>query len=188
MSILMSRNSNETPLVQSELNKAVDSTSTQPAMSVRPVPKLASSTPSLENQTFSTRDHGPKPGPQRTVFYVDENPKALRLLTFVLEGCGYKVVTASIFADVLMGTRQTSCDLILLACRRPQTICSNLVLEIKRLLPGVPVVLISAYTLLTPVELIHVNAHVGKGASLDDLLLKIHALIHKTTFLKGAPR
>ncbi len=31
---------------------------------------------------------------QRTVFYVDDNPKALRMLTSVLEGCGYKMVTA----------------------------------------------------------------------------------------------
>ena len=27
---------------------------------------------------------------QRTVFYVDDNPKALRMLTFALERSGYK--------------------------------------------------------------------------------------------------
>lgn len=188
MSTLMSRSLYETPLAQRELIEAVDATGGQLATSVKPVPKLASSTARLDDQRFSTRDPGPKSGPQRTVFYVDENPKALRLLTFVLEGCGYKVVTASNFAEVVVGRRQTSCDLVLLACRRPQTISSTLVLEIKQLLPGVPIVLISAYTLLTPVELIHVNAHVGKGASLDDLLLKIHALIRKATLLKEAPR
>jgi CheY-like chemotaxis protein len=184
----MSRSFYETPLAQREPIEAVDLTSGQPAVFVNPIPKLPSSTARLDDQKFSTRDHGPKLGPQRTVFYVDENPKALRLLTFVLEGCGYKVVTASNLAEVFVGTRQTSCNLALLACRRPQTICSNLLLAIKQHLPDVPIVLISAYTLLTPVELIHVSAHVGKGASLDDLLLKIQELTRKTKLQKGAPR
>ena len=133
-----------------------------------------------ENRKFS----GKGPGQNtllRTVFYVDENPKALRLLTFVLEGCGYKVATALNFDEALVGIKQTSCDLVLLACRRPQTICSELALEIKQLRPGTPVVLMSAYTLLTPVELIAVNAHVGKGATLDHLLFKIQALIRQAS-------
>ena len=135
----------------------------------------------LENRKFPGKDPSWKTRPQRTVFYVDENPKALRLLRFVLEGCGYKVVTACNSGEALVGMKQTSCDLVLLACPRPQTICSQLVLEIKQLRPGTPVVLISAYTLLTPVELITVNAHLGKDATLDDLLFKIQALIRQAS-------
>jgi hypothetical protein len=65
--------------------------------------------------------------------------------------------------------------------------CSKLVLEIKQLRPGIPIVLISGYTLLTPVQLIHVTAHVGKGATLDDLLIEIQTPIRKATLLKGTP-
>jgi len=35
-----------------------------------------------------------KTGNQRTVLYVDDNPKAVRMLKFVIEGSGYKVVAA----------------------------------------------------------------------------------------------
>jgi hypothetical protein len=132
MSTLMSRSLYETSLAQREVIEAVDATSGQPAIFVKPVPKLASSTARLDDRRLSTINHGQKPGLERTVFYVDENAKALRLLAFVLDGCGYKVVKASSFAEVLVWTRQTSYDLFLLACRRPQTICSNLVLEINQ--------------------------------------------------------
>jgi hypothetical protein len=36
--------------------------------------------------------------PQRTVFYVDDHPKALKMLTSVLEGCGYKVLLPALQA------------------------------------------------------------------------------------------
>jgi CheY-like chemotaxis protein len=140
-----------------------------------------SSIEQLKNRNFPVEDSGRKTRHQRTVFYVDENPKALRLLTFVLEGCGYKVVTACNSGAALVGMKQTSCDLILLTCRRSQQSGSELALELKQLSLGIPIVVLSGDTVLTPNELTHVNAHVGKGATLDHLLFEIQALIRQAT-------
>ena len=62
----------------------------------------------LENRKFPGKGLSRKTRPQRTVFYVDENPKALRLLTFVLEGCGYNVATARNSGEALGAVRATS--------------------------------------------------------------------------------
>ena len=43
---------------------------------------------------FHTGGGRSKTGNQRTVLYVDDNPKAVRMLKFVIEGSGYKVVAA----------------------------------------------------------------------------------------------
>jgi hypothetical protein len=43
---------------------------------------------------FHTGGRRWKTGNQRAVLYVDDNPKAARMLKFVIEGSGYKAVTA----------------------------------------------------------------------------------------------
>jgi CheY-like chemotaxis protein len=116
---------------------------------------------------------------QRTVFYVDDNPKALRILTFALEWAGYKVVTAC-NAEALERMKQTSSDLVLLAYRRPQMAGSKLTRDIKQLNPDVPIVLISGHTLLASEELTYVNAYVGGGATLDALLTQMRVLLTQT--------
>ena len=113
---------------------------------------------------------------QRTVFYVDDNPKALRILTFALEWAGYKVVTAC-NAEALERMKQTSSDLVLLAYRTPQMIGSKLTRDIKQLNPDIPIVLISGHTLVASEELTYVNAYVGGGATLDALLTQMRVLL-----------
>ena len=113
---------------------------------------------------------------QRTVLYMDDSPKALRMLTSILEGCGYKVVTACNAGDAFEQIEQTAFDLVLLAYRLPRMISLKLAREIKRLSPGTPVVLLSGYSLFAPEELTYVDAYVGKGATLDNLLTTIRSL------------
>jgi CheY-like chemotaxis protein len=110
-----------------------------------------------------------KTGNQRTVLYVDDNPKALRMLKFVIEGSGYKVVAARDAGEAL--------DLSLVNYRILKMMGSDPILAIKLFSPGTPIVLISGYALLPPQEFSHVDAHVGKGATLDILLDKIRALV-----------
>ena len=43
------------------------------------------------NRKLQTRGERWRTGNQRTVLYVDDNPKAVRMLKFVIEGSGYKV-------------------------------------------------------------------------------------------------
>ena len=113
---------------------------------------------------------------QRTVLYVDDNPKAQRVLTFALVWTGYKVVTVC-NGEALERMRQTSSDLVLLAYRIPQMIGSKLPREIKQINPKIPIILVSGHTLFPPEEMTYVNAYVGKGATLDDLLAQMKALL-----------
>ena len=117
---------------------------------------------------------------QPSIFYVDDNPRALRVLTSVLEGCGYKVIAAGTAREALESMEQNRFDLILLAYRLPRMIGFKVARDLKRRSPGTPVILISGHTLWEPEELTHVDAYVGKGASLDSLLTKIRALIVRT--------
>ena len=129
------------------------------------------------NRKFHTGGERWKTRNQRTVLYVDDNPKALRMLKLVIEGSGYKVVTARDAGEALEGMQRSGCDLVLVNYRMLKMIGSDPILAIKRCSPRTPVVLISGYALLRPQELSHVDAHVGKGATLDILLDKIRELV-----------
>src|SRR5271154_774937 len=107
-----------------------------------------------------------KTGNQRTVLYVDDNPKAVRMLKFVIEGSGYKVVEARDAGEALEGMQQSGCDLVLVNYRTLKMIGVDPILAIKRFSPDTPIVLISGYALLPPQELSRVDAHVGKDATL----------------------
>src|SRR5580658_3087586 len=102
---------------------------------------------------------------QRTVLYVDDNPKALRILTFALEWAGYKVITAC-NAEALERMKQTSSDLVLLAYRTPQMIGSELTRDIKQLKSYFPVLPFSGHPVFGAGELAYVNAYVGGGTTL----------------------
>ena len=115
---------------------------------------------------------------QRTVLYVDDNCKALRMLTSVLSRCGYEVVTACDARQALERMERGSFDLILLGYRLPRMIDFKL-LEIDRLSPGTPVIVVSGYNLLAPEELPYVSAYAGKDTTLDDLLTQIRMLIRQ---------
>ncbi|HWO32214.1 MAG TPA: response regulator [Candidatus Acidoferrum sp.] len=116
---------------------------------------------------------------QQTIFYVDDNPRALRMLTSVLRGCGYKVVAAGTTSEALASMEQFPLDLTLLAYRLLRMIGFKLAHDIKLRSPGTPVVLISGHTLREPEELTHVDAYVGRGATLDSLLTNIRVLIRR---------
>ena len=78
-----------------------------------------------------------------TVFYVDDNPKSSRLLTSVLEECGFRVITKNDPIEALALCQRTYFDLALLDYEMPLMSGSRLAEEIKFLAPDVPVVLIS---------------------------------------------
>ena len=130
----------------------------------------------LDQKPGRKREQARRRTSQRTVFYVDDNPKALRILTFALEWAGYKVETAC-NAEALERMKQTSSDLVLLAYRTPQMIGSKLTRDIKQLNPDIPILVFSGHTLLAPEELAYTNAYVGGGATLDALLAQMRVLL-----------
>ncbi|MGA7848660.1 MAG: response regulator [Terriglobales bacterium] len=112
-----------------------------------------------------------------TVFYVDDNPKSSRLLTSVLEECGFRVITKNDPIEALALCQRTYFDLALLDYEMPLMSGAKLAQEIKYLAPDVPVVLISGRTSLPASELAFVDAHFGFGTVLDDLLWTIRILV-----------
>ena len=116
-----------------------------------------------------------------TVFYVDDNPKSSRLLTSVLETCGFQVIAAHDPVEALGLCRRMSFDLALLDYDMPGMTGSQLAQEIKFLVPDAPIVLISGYAVLPPTELVFVDAHFGLGTCLDDLLWTMRTLAGVTT-------
>jgi CheY-like chemotaxis protein len=111
-----------------------------------------------------------------TVFYVDDNPKSSRLLTSVLEECGFRVITKNDPLEALALCRRTYFDLALLDYEMPRMSGAKLAQEIKYLVPDVPVILISGRSTLPPADLAFVDAHFGFGTALDDLLWMMRIL------------
>lgn len=128
---------------------------------------------------------------QGTVFYVDDNPKARRLLASVMRSCGFNVVSAGDPIEAVARAKASSFDLALLDYPMPGLSGGELAQKLKCLKPNLPVVLISGFSFLPPVELLFVDAHIGRGATLDELLETIRLLIQANhvlqTGLEGHP-
>ena len=108
---------------------------------------------------------------------MDDNSKALRLLTSVLSGCGYKVVTARDARQALERMQHCSFDLILLGLGYLPRMIDCKLSEIGRLSAGTPIIVVSGYNLLASEELPYVSAYVSQHTTLDDLLTQIRILI-----------
>jgi CheY-like chemotaxis protein len=111
------------------------------------------------------------------IFYVDDNPKSRRLLTSVIRSCGFEVITAGDPIEALSRIGKNSFDLFLLDYQMPHLTGSQLAHKLKRTKPDVPVVLISGLAALPPFELLSVDAHLGRGTTLDELLDTMRDLI-----------
>jgi CheY-like chemotaxis protein len=113
---------------------------------------------------------------RNTVLYVDDNPKSSRLLTSVLEECGFRVIAKNDPHEALALCKRTYFDVALLDYEMPEMSGAKLAQEIKFLVPDVSVVMISGKSFLPPSELVFVDAHFGFGTSLDDLLWTMRIL------------
>jgi two-component system cell cycle sensor histidine kinase/response regulator CckA len=111
------------------------------------------------------------------IFYVDDNPKSRRLLTSVISSSGFEVLSAGDPIEALSRIRKGCFDLFLLDYQMPHLTGSQLAQKLKRTKPDVPVVLISGLAALPPFELTSVDAHLGRGATLDELLDTMRDLI-----------
>lgn len=112
-----------------------------------------------------------------TVLYVDDNPKSSRLLSSVLEECGFRIIAKNDPTEALALCKRSYFDLALLDYEMPSMSGAKLAQEIKLLVPDVPVVLLSGHQSLPKSELTFVDAHFGFGTSLDDLLWTMRILV-----------
>jgi len=131
----------------------------------------------VQNQTMPSEPISSHP----TLLYVDDNPRSSRLLTGVLEECGFRVIARSDPNEALLLCRHTYFDLALLDYEMPLMNGAQVAREVKYLAPDVPVVLISGRAELPPAELEFVDAHFGFGTDLDDLLWSLRILSRSQT-------
>ncbi|MFZ0287291.1 MAG: response regulator [Terriglobales bacterium] len=123
-----------------------------------------------------------------TVFYVDDNAKSRRWLSTVLTECGFEMITAADPVEALRRCKKLSFDLALLDYQMPSLTGSQLAQHIKFLTPDIPVVLISGYPILPAPELAFVDAHFGRGTSLDDLVDTMRRLTDSKPPIRVSPR
>ena len=104
------------------------------------------------------------------VLYVDDNAKTRKLLSSFLEQSGYEVTATEDPFEAMEMVGNSSFHLALLDYQMPQLSGARLAEMLKSMSPDLPVVLISGLSFLPPEDSIWVDAHVGRGSTLDDLV------------------
>ena len=114
---------------------------------------------------------------QPTILYVDDNPKSRRLLTTILRDCGFAVVGAGNAFEALLAAHRQTFGLALVDYSMPELNGAQLSRRLKKIQPGLPVVILSGMVALPSYEMCQIDAHFGRGATLDDLLNAIRGLL-----------
>ncbi|MCU1299647.1 MAG: sensor protein [Acidobacteriaceae bacterium] len=121
------------------------------------------------------------------VLLVNDNPRPQRLLTSILEDRGFEVKTADGALEALELIRGNSFALALLDYQMPEMTSAQLAQEIRVMDPALPIILLSGLTFLPAGELIYVDAHIGHGSTIEDLMEMMRALMERESTLIGAP-
>jgi len=111
-----------------------------------------------------------------TLLCVNDNPKSRVFLAGVLEKYDFEVIPASGPAEALAILETVSCDLALLDYHMPVMTGAELAQEIRQLNPDLPIVLMAGVSTLPDSELAGVDAFIGHGSTLDDLVDLIRRL------------
>jgi CheY-like chemotaxis protein len=137
---------------------------------------LDSSRPGIQPQLDPTvggmRDTGPK-----TVLCVDDEKIGLRVRKIMLEGHGFKVLTATSGEQGLALLDEHDVDLLVLDYYMPGMDGGQVAAEVRRTRPTLPIIFLSAYFSLPPAALELANAFITKGDPPDVLVDKIEQLI-----------
>jgi DNA-binding NtrC family response regulator len=107
-----------------------------------------------------------------TVLVVDDEPRMRQVLATALQELGYEALTAASAAEALEQVENDTVDLVLTDLRMPGMSGQELLAELRRRVPDVPVVLMTAYsTVKDAVEAIKSGAfdYIGKPFEMDEL-------------------
>ena len=113
----------------------------------------------------------------KTVLCVDDEKIALRVRKIILEGHGFRVLTATNGEQGLALLDQHQVDLIVLDYYMPGMNGGDVAAEVRRRKPEVPIIFLSAYFSLPAAALELANAFITKGDPPDVLISKIEQLI-----------
>src|SRR5580698_3961462 len=129
----------------------------------------------IEQQAETTVSWMKSLGP-KTVLCVDDEAIGLRVRKILLEGHGFKVLTASSGQQGLTIFDENKVDLVVLDYYMPGMNGGDVAAEMRRRRPAVPIIFLSAYFSLPPAALEFANAFITKGDPPDVLIEKIQQL------------
>jgi len=113
----------------------------------------------------------------KTVLCVDDETVGLRVRKIMLEGHGFKVLTATSGEQGLALLADNDVDLVVLDYYMPGMNGGDVAAEVRRVSPQTPIIFLSAYFSLPPTALELANAFITKGDPPDILIEKIEQLI-----------
>jgi CheY-like chemotaxis protein len=139
--------------------------------------KAASSTQASVEPQFEATVGWMKSTGAKTVLCVDDEIIGLRVRKIMLEGHGFKVLTATSGEQGLALLDKHQIDLVVLDYYMPGMNGGDVAAELRRRNPRIPIIFLSAYFSLPPAALELANAFITKGDPPDVLIDKIERLI-----------
>jgi FixJ family two-component response regulator len=120
---------------------------------------------------------------KRYIFFVDDEPKIRKVVSETLKELGLKVKSFGSAADCLEQLNPIKCDLLIADVRMPEMDGIELLAEIKRIAPWLPVLLITGYgDIPTAVRAIKAGAvdFIEKPLNRESFLHKVKSILHKS--------
>lgn len=108
---------------------------------------------------------------------IDDEPIGLRVRKMLLEREGYEVLTALSGPDGLRLFETNTIEAVVLDYSMPGMNGDEVAAEMKRLKPGVKILLLSAYVELPDEALKHVDRRAVKGVSPTEFLTELKQLL-----------
>lgn len=115
--------------------------------------------------------------PKPLILCIDDEELGLRIRKIVLERAGYGVETATEGPTGLDIFRSESVDVVVLDYFMPGMNGGQVAAEMRRLKPGVPILLLSAYINLPEDVISTVDCAILKGDGPDVLLSKVREIL-----------
>ena len=113
----------------------------------------------------------------KTVLCVDDEKIGLRVRKLMLEGHGFRVLTATTGQQGLDLFDQNHVDVVVLDYYMPDLNGGDVAAELKRRRSDLPIIFFSAYFSLPPQALEFANAFITKGDPPEVLIEKIEQLL-----------
>ena len=82
---------------------------------------------------------------KQRIFFVDDKPKVRKMVSRTLEQTGLKVTCFTCAADCLKQLRSQTCDLLITDVKMPEMDGIELLTEVKRIIPSLPVLVVTGY-------------------------------------------
>ena len=82
---------------------------------------------------------------EQHIFFVDDEPKVCKMVGRTLEQAGLKVTCFTDPTDCLGQLRCRTCDLLITDVKMPEMDGIELLTEVKRIIPSLPVIVVTAY-------------------------------------------